>query len=44
MEGMRNVYRTVVRKSEGKMPFASTGHRLEYYIKIDLLSNQNDSE
>jgi hypothetical protein len=36
MKEMRNIFRILVRKPEGKIPLGTYKHMLEYNIKMDL--------
>jgi hypothetical protein len=36
IEWMRNTYKTLVRRPEGKRPLGRPGHRWEDYIRIEL--------
>jgi hypothetical protein len=36
VEEMRNAYRSLVRKTEGKSPLGTPGHRSEYNLKLIL--------
>jgi hypothetical protein len=36
IEGMRNVYKNIVRRPEGKRPLGRHGPRCKYSVKIDL--------